>query len=133
MSRPTRVLVVEDERNIRTALAVWLRGLGCVVSDCGSSDWTVEVGRNEFDLALAGVSREGRDGLNLINRLRASRPGMQVVVMSVDAAVETVVEAMRRGAVDYLVRPLTPAPLRRVLDHLQSTGRPDQNVIANGL
>jgi NtrC-family two-component system response regulator AlgB len=124
MSRPARVLVVEDERNIRTALAVWLQGLGCVVSDCGSSDWTVEVGRNEFDLALVGISREGRDGLNLIGHLRASRPGMQVVVMSVDPGVDTVVEAMRRGAVDYLVRPLTPARLRRVLDQLQPTGRP---------
>ncbi|HEY4882541.1 MAG TPA: response regulator [Myxococcales bacterium] len=118
-----RVLVVDDERNIRAALGVLLEAMGCVVRDCGSSTAAIDaVGREEFDLALVDVRLGRENGLDLLKYLRACLPRLQVVVMSGETTVETVVEAMRRGATDYMIKPLVPSRLRRLVEQARRVG-----------
>lgn len=119
----TRVLVVNNERSIRKALAGCLEAMGCVVRDCGSAAAAIDaVGREAFDLALVDVRLGRENGLDLLRHLGTCRPGLQVAMMSGDSAVETILEAMRRGAIDYLVRPLAPERLRHLLERAR---RPD--------
>lgn len=114
---PLRVLVVDDEKNIRTTLAVCLEGLGCRVAQAANGVAAVEALRLEpFDLAFCDLRLGQESGLDLLPRLLAERPGLEVIVITAYATVDTAVEAMRRGAKDYLPKPFTPAQIAHLVE-----------------
>jgi NtrC-family two-component system response regulator AlgB len=114
---PARVLVVDDEKNIRTTLALCLEGFGCKAEQASSSAAALEALRVEpFDLAFCDLRLGQESGLDLVPRLLAERPGLEVVVITAYATIDTAVEAMRRGAKDYLPKPFTPAQIRHLVD-----------------
>src|SRR6266850_2087319 len=118
---PTRVLVVDDERNIRKTLAICLQGLDCAVVEAGSADNALEaLSRSAFDLAFVDLRLGKEDGLALLPKLLAARPGLDVVMITAYAAVDTAVEAMRRGAKDYLPKPFTPSQIRRAVEQARA-------------
>jgi len=111
------VLVVDDEKNIRATLTVCLEGIGCAVTAVGSATAARDaVARAPFDIAFLDLRLGADDGLDLLPALLAARPGLDVVVVTAYATVDTAVEAMRRGAVDYLPKPFTPAQIRHVVE-----------------
>ena len=112
-----RVLIVDDERNIRKTLAVCLQGLGCEVIETGTPAAALEaLARSACDLAFVDL-RLGKDsGLDLLPRLLAERPGLDVVIITAWATFDTAVEAIKRGARDYLPKPFTPVQIGRVVD-----------------
>ena len=112
-----RVLVVDDERNIRKTLSVCLQGLGCQVTETGSSASALEaIGRSPHDVAFVDLRLGKEDGLELLPRLLAERPGLDVVMITAYAAIDSAVEAMKRGAKDYLPKPFTPVQIRKVIE-----------------
>jgi NtrC-family two-component system response regulator AlgB len=112
-----RALVVDDEKNIRTTLALCLEGLGCKVEQAANGNAALEALRLEpFDLAFCDLRLGQESGLDLLPRLLAERPGLEVVVITAYATVDTAVEAMRRGAKDYLPKPFTPAQIRHLVE-----------------
>jgi NtrC-family two-component system response regulator AlgB len=114
---PLRVLIVDDEKNIRMTLALCLDGLGCKVEQASNSATALEALRIEpFDLAFCDLRLGQESGLDLIPRLLAERPGLEVVVITAYATIDTAVEAIRRGAKDYLPKPFTPAQIRHLVD-----------------
>jgi NtrC-family two-component system response regulator AlgB len=116
-----RVLVVDDERNIRKTLSVCLQGLGCQVAESGSSAAAVEaIARSPYDVAFVDLRLGRDDGLDLLPQLLAVRPGLDVVVITAYAAVDSAVEAMKRGAKDYLSKPFTPAQIRKVIEAVRA-------------
>ena len=113
----TRVLVVDDEKNIRRTLAVCLEGLGCSVTEAGTPAAALEaLARAPHDLAFLDLRLGADNGLDLLPRLLAERPGLEVVIITAYATFDTAVEAIRRGARDYLPKPFTPAQVRHVLE-----------------
>ena len=118
---PMRVLVVDDERNIRKTLVVCLQGLGCAVTEAAASEAALEaLGRSAFDLAFVDLRLGKEDGLELLPKLLAARPGLDVVMITAYAAIDSAVEAIRRGAKDYLPKPFTPAQIRRVVEQARA-------------
>jgi NtrC-family two-component system response regulator AlgB len=112
-----RVLVVDDEQNIRRTLALCLRDIGCEVEQAASGAAAVELlRRRSFDLAFLDLRLEKESGLDLIPRFLAERPGLDVVMITAYASVDSAVEAMRRGAKDYLPKPFTPAQIRALVE-----------------
>jgi NtrC-family two-component system response regulator AlgB len=111
------VLVVDDERNIRTTLAVCLEGLGCAVDAVPSAAEALQaVRRKSYSLAFVDL-RLGQDsGLNLISELLGQSPLLEIVIITAYASIETAVEAIRRGAKDYLPKPFTPQQIRHLVD-----------------
>src|SRR5687768_2164722 len=104
-----RVLVVDDERNIRTTLGVCLEGAGCGVVTVGSGPASLAaLGQQPFDLAFVDLRLASENGLDLIPRLLASNAEMAIVIITAYATFETAVEAVKRGAWDYLPKPFTP-------------------------
>jgi NtrC-family two-component system response regulator AlgB len=117
VASPLRVLVVDDEKNIRTTLAVCLEGLGCRAAQAANGAAAIEALRLEpFDLAFCDLRLGQESGLDLLPRLLAERPGLDVVVVTAYATVDTAVEAMRRGAKDYLPKPFTPAQIAHLVE-----------------
>ena len=117
---PLRVLVIDDEPNIRDTLALCIQRPGARVDKVGSGAAALEALRlAPYDLAFCDLRLGSESGLDLIPRLLAERPGLDVVVITAFATFDTAVEAIRRGARDYLPKPFTPAQIR----HL-ARGRP---------
>lgn len=118
---PMRVLVVDDERNIRKTLSIVLSGLGCAVTEAVSAESAVEaLDRSAFDLVFVDLRLGGSSGLELLPRLLAARPGLEVIIITAYAAVDTAVEAIRRGAKDYLPKPFTPAQIRAAVEQARA-------------
>ena len=114
---PLHVLVIDDERNIRQTLAICLEGLGCRVEQVASGAAAVDALRREpFDMAFCDLRLGAESGLDLLPRLLGERPGLEVVIITAYATVDTAVEAMRRGAKDYLPKPFTPAQIGYLVD-----------------
>ena len=118
-SRPLRVLVVDDERNIRTTLTLCLEGFGAAVTPVATATAALQAAAAEpFHLAFVDLRLGASSGLDLIPALLVENPGLEVVVITAFATIDTAVEAVRRGAKDYLPKPFTPAQIRHVVDRV---------------
>jgi two-component system, NtrC family, response regulator AlgB len=114
---PLRVLVIDDEPNIRDTLALCIQAAGARADKVGSSTAAVEALRlAPYDLAFCDLRLGSESGLDLIPRLLSERPGLDVVVITAFATFDTAVEAIRRGARDYLPKPFTPTQIRHHLE-----------------
>src|SRR5262245_13657274 len=111
-----RILIVDDEPNIRSTLRIALEANGHQVDEAASGSVAIRrLGQQPFDVALVDLRLGQESGLDLLERMRDARPRLVVVVITAHAAIDTAVEAMRRGAYDYLSKPFTPAQIHAVL------------------
>ncbi len=121
-TRPTNILVVDDEPLIRDTLAEYLTQEGFAVTVCGSAEEGLEESaEHRFDVALCDVQLPGMDGLALLERLQRISPETFVLLITAYATVENAVEAFQRGAHDYLMKPIlldeVLGKIRRMLAH----------------
>jgi NtrC-family two-component system response regulator AlgB len=125
---PLRILVVDDEANIRLTLGMCLEAEGHRVVGCGNiQDALDEIGRQVFDLVFLDIRLGMDNGLDFLPRLRSENPWAKVIVITAFASIETAVEAMKRGATDYLPKPFEAAQVqlvtRKVAEHRQMQRR----------
>jgi len=107
------ILVVDDEINIRKTLAVCLETEGhSVVTVSNFEDAVAEASRSTFELAFVDLRLGTADGLDLIPQLLAKNSCLKIIVITAYASIDTAVEAMRRGATDYIPKPFTPAQVK---------------------
>lgn len=115
--RLLRVLVVDDEPRIRNSLDVCLEGEGYDVEGVGGADAALsEVQRRPYDLAFLDLRLREASGMDLIPALLEEQPHLKVIVITAHSSIDSAVEAMRRGATDYLPKPFTPAQVRQAAE-----------------
>jgi two-component system response regulator FlrC len=102
----TKVLLVEDDRALREALSdtLALGGHAYRAVDCAEAALRA-LAEEPFGMLISDVNMPGMDGHRLLATVRDGYPQLPVLLMTAFAAVERAVDAMRRGAVDYLVKP----------------------------
>ncbi len=105
---PERViLIVDDEETQRKVLAGFLRKRGFEAVQAASAEAAVaEASSRTIDLVLTDLRMPGRTGIDLVDDLRRVNPEVPVIVMTAFGTVATAVEAMKRGAADYLTKPI---------------------------
>jgi NtrC-family two-component system response regulator AlgB len=109
------ILVVDDEANIRRTLTIALEADGHDAVAVGNAeDALSEASRKSFDLAFVDLRLGHTLGLDLIPELLAASPWTKIVVITAHGSIESAVEAMKRGASDYLTKPFTPAQVAMV-------------------
>jgi NtrC-family two-component system response regulator AlgB len=109
------LLIVDDEPSLRRTFHTALEAMGHTVTEAAAGPAALElIGRQRFDLAFLDLRLGRSSGLDLLPEL--VNAGLGVVVMTAYASIDTAVEAMRRGAFDYLPKPFTPDQVRVVLD-----------------
>jgi two-component system response regulator AtoC len=111
-----RVLVVDDEENLRHMLTVLLQREGYEVSAVANGAAALaEIQARTYDLVLADVRMPQMGGLELLEELRRRHIPATVIMMSAYGNVETALEAMKRGAYDYISKPFKPDEVVLVL------------------
>ncbi len=124
-----RVLVVDDEQNIRRTLTLALESMGHEAASVPTGpDALKELKTRRIDVMLLDLKLSQESGLDILEEAIRISPAMAVVMMTAFASIETAVEAMRRGAFDYLPKPSTPEQLRQVLARIQKTRKLERRV-----
>jgi two-component system, OmpR family, alkaline phosphatase synthesis response regulator PhoP len=119
ISKP--ILIVDDEKNIRLALSQSLETLG-VESDTAADGEEAfsKLNEKDFGLILLDIRMPGMDGMEVLRRVRGIRPDIRVIMITAFGTIESAVEAMKLGAVDFLQKPFDPEEIRglvsRVMD-----------------
>jgi two-component system, NtrC family, response regulator AlgB len=131
MSANLSILIVDDEPNIRKTLTMALEAdANRVVAVSNLKDALAEAARRFFDMALVDLRLGTESGLGLIPALRTACPWMKVVVITAYASIDTAVEAMRRGAFDYLPKPFTLDQLLLLIRKITEVRTLEQKVAA---
>ncbi|MBI5383155.1 MAG: sigma-54-dependent Fis family transcriptional regulator [Verrucomicrobia bacterium] len=114
-----RLLIIDDEEGIRKTTAVLLEGLGHQTVGVATGAAALhQLDKAQFDVAFLDLKLDGESGLDLLPKMLASSPPLEVVVFTAYASIENAVEAMRRGATDYVPKPFTPEQIRKVLTRI---------------
>jgi NtrC-family two-component system response regulator AlgB len=110
------ILLIDDETSLRRTVRTTLETMGHAVAEAASGEQALRLlQKQRFDLAVLDL-RLGREaGLDVLPKLLETAPGLAVIVATAFASIGSAVEAMRRGAFDYLPKPFTPDELRVVL------------------
>jgi NtrC-family two-component system response regulator AlgB len=131
VTAPLDILVVDDETNIRKTLTVCLETDGHNVVAVGNlQDAVSESSRRSFDLAFVDLRLGTASGLDLIPALLASSPWLKIIVITAYASIDTAVEAMRRGATDYIPKPFTPAQVTLAVRKVADVRSMEQKIAA---
>jgi diguanylate cyclase (GGDEF)-like protein len=117
------VLLVDDERFARTVYSDYLRAAGYEVEVADGAESALAVlGQRRFDVLLTDVILPGaKDGLELLDHAKQLDPNVGVIVITALDKVDPAVRAMRSGASDYLVKPVTPETLQLAVQRCLST------------
>jgi DNA-binding NtrC family response regulator len=113
-----RVLIVDDEPNVRLMLETALTSVGYDVeaaADGQSALETLTTRASAFDMVLLDLLMPRMDGMELLRQLRAVGNVIPVVILTAHGSIPEAVEAMKLGAIDFLAKPVTPDALRRVV------------------
>ncbi|MCR4666147.1 MAG: sigma-54 dependent transcriptional regulator [Desulfovibrio sp.] len=112
----SKILLVDDDHAHRNMLKTLLRSWGYETVEAGSGEEAVKAVKQEsFDLVLSDVRMGEMDGLHALEEIEQFNPALPVILMTAYSSVETAVEALRRGAFDYLIKPLDFDALKATL------------------
>lgn len=139
MSNGFHILIVDDEPNIRSGLAKGLAKEAEVIETAGNVNEALDkFDAGSFQLVIADVRLPGdRSGLDLVSLVRERKPETTVIVITAHGTVETAVDAMRRGAFDFITKPvdlnLIRQQVNKALNHhrLQTENRELKDRLAN--
>jgi DNA-binding response OmpR family regulator len=133
MSEATRVLVVDDDQDVRKALSNSLRRIGCEVLQADNGVAGLEmVAQSQPQVILLDIRMPQMDGHTFLRRLATTDTDAAVIVMSGDGGMDDVIEVLRHGAVDYLQKPWAASDLiaavgRAMETHDKRVGTPAES------
>ncbi len=124
MKKENTILVVDDDQAHRTMLRTLLSGWGYKIVEADDGKVAVEkVHEQAFDMILMDIRMLKVSGLEALDGIKTYNPAIPVIIMTAYSSVETAVEALKKGAYDYLTKPLDFDELRlameRAMDHSQ--------------
>jgi two-component system response regulator AtoC len=121
---PARILVVDDEKLIRWSVGERLQRGGYTVFSAETGEQALEIiAQTPPDVMLLDVKLPGIDGVETLRRALAEQPEITVLMMSAHSTVDVAVEAMKHGAMDFLVKPFPFQSLDAAVERALSTAR----------
>ncbi len=114
-----RILVADDEESIRWVLATALSGEGHTVEQVDGGDAALRRLRDDhFDLALIDIKMPDLDGLSLLSKAREAGLSTPIVIITAQNTMANAIEAMKRGAYDYVTKPFDIEEVRRLVQRV---------------
>jgi DNA-binding NtrC family response regulator len=106
MTSPLRLLIVDDDDQLRQALVRGFQRLGMTVTEAATGeDALAKTAKTPCDVALLDLHMPGMSGIELLEKLKEQKPEMEVLLLTAHGSIETAIQAMKRGAYDYLTKP----------------------------
>ena len=127
---PLAILIVDDELSIRKTLGICLESEGhhVLASVSNQQDAITEVSEKRFDMAFVDIRLGNDSGITLLSRLLEISPWLKVVMLTAYASIDSTVEAMRRGAFDYIPKPFNVAQILGVVHKVTEIKRLESEV-----
>ncbi len=131
MKTKNTILVVDDDLAHRTMLRTLVSGWGYSVSEADDGESAIAAVREKpYDLILMDVRMIKVSGLTALSEIKAFNPAIPVIIMTAYASVETAVEALKKGAYDYLTKPLDFDELRLTIERaMEHTHLREENLL----
>ena len=122
MGRTMQVLVVDDEETICISLSAWLTKEGYHVETACSGPRGLDLlAEKLFDLYLIDIKMPRMDGLEFLAKVKEIQPDATAIMITAHGSIQTAVEAMKRGASDYLCKPFDPEELSLLMEKVAAT------------
>jgi DNA-binding NtrC family response regulator len=113
------VLIVDDEKNIRLTLSQSLESMDLETNAAVNGEEALDKLRErEFGLILLDLKMPGMDGIEVLRRVREIRPDIRVIIITAYGTIESAVEAMKLGAVDFIQKPFAPDEIRALVSQV---------------
>ena len=114
VSKP--ILVVDDEPIVRESIRDWLKDAGYRVATAETGEEALEmIGKQDFSVMILDVRLPGKTGIKVLREVKALKPQIKSIVITAYPTVELADEAMKLGAVDYLIKPVAPDDLEKLI------------------
>lgn len=115
------ILIVDDEKNIRLTLSQAIEALGLEIDTAiNGEEALTKLKEKEFGLILLDLKMPGMDGMEVLHQVSKIRPDIRIIIITAHGTIDSAVEAMKLGAVDFIQKPFTPKEIRdlvsRVID-----------------
>jgi DNA-binding NtrC family response regulator len=116
--RQPSILIVDDERSVRDSLRAWFEKDG-YLADCAADgvEGLKKLSKQSWDIVLLDIKMPSISGMEVMHRIREIDQDIVCIMITAYASVETAVEALKAGAFDYVVKPVDPDDLTRIVKH----------------
>jgi len=105
-TKQKRILLVDDNANVLVVLSDFLKSTGYAVREAKDAQGAMRAVKEELaDLALIDLRMPGMDGINLMLSLKKTQPHLPVIIYSGYPSMNTAIEALKKGAKDYIPKP----------------------------
>lgn len=110
------ILVVDDEAIVRDSIGDWLRTAGYEVQEAESGEEALElVAKQDFSLLILDVRLPGKSGVQVLKEVKAAKPHIKTIIITAFPSEGLADEVMKLGAVDYLIKPVHPENLEKII------------------
>ena len=111
------ILVVEDQKNMRESLVIAFKRAGYHVESVENGEMAVKLQKDRFfDLVVVDLKMETMDGLEVLSRIKHINPSSEVIVMTAFGTIDSAIQAMRKGAYDYVTKPFQLPDILSVIE-----------------
>jgi DNA-binding NtrC family response regulator len=119
-NNPFRILIVDDNREIRSILEEYLREEGYQAEGAGDGQEALEMHHETpFDLIITDLNMPGMTGIELIKEINKNDKGTEFIIITGYASLDTAIEAVKAGAFDYIVKPFRIEELKVVIKNVK--------------
>ncbi|KJS30450.1 MAG: Fis family transcriptional regulator [Desulfatitalea sp. BRH_c12] len=126
-----KILIIDDDEGLNHFLGRFFRRKGYAVTACLSGRAALEtIGGQSFDLILLDYKMPGLNGLDTLKQIKAAQVKTPVILMTAYGNTDTAIEAMKRGAYDYLVKPFERDELSRVVGEALQLNRQMKEIVS---
>jgi DNA-binding NtrC family response regulator len=124
MHRPAQILLIEDDSELATVIQDALEGSHYMVTLAQDGDEGFALARkNHYDALLTDFQLPGQDGLNIVHKLHEEKPHLPVILMTAHHSTDVAIQATRRGAWDYLMKPFPLATMLKLVERAVECSR----------
>ncbi|MEA3476497.1 MAG: response regulator [Candidatus Cloacimonadota bacterium] len=126
------VLIVDDEKNIRLTIAQSLVSMELETDTAVNGEEALtKLKEKEFGLILLDLKMPGMNGMEVLRNVREIRPDIRVIIITAYGTIESAVEAMKLGAVDFIQKPFAPREIRKLVSQVLDRDKIDEQKVSD--
>jgi len=124
------VLIVDDEKNIRLTLSMVLESMGLESDEAMNGEEALaKLEKKDFGVVLLDLKMPGMDGMEVLRRMQELHPDIRTIIITAHGTIDSAVEAMKLGAVDFIQKPFAPDEIRELVSKVIDREKLDEKKV----